>query len=188
MSGEANMREDAEALSAMADGSMPPTLRLFQFSEPTVTYGRLQDRDSIRALAPTGWPIARRPTGGGIVLHQKDQCFSLCWRPGTAPLPKSPKAIYGWIHRAVHEALRPLLDTRLAFCQDADSYNSAPFNKRLCFKEPVGYDLLSGDQKVLGGALAVQRSAVLYQGSLQLKDLSIPNDVLLHALQSILHD
>jgi hypothetical protein len=43
----------------------------------------------------------------------------------------------------------------------------APFENRQCFQSPVGFDVLSGDQKIVGGALARQRGVTLYQGSIQ---------------------
>ena len=86
-------------------GDAVPTLRFFRFQEPTLSYGRLQKLDDVRPLLPDGWARVQRPTGGGIVLHNGDLCFSLCWKDGQAPLPKKPQDQYRWIHSVVLEAL-----------------------------------------------------------------------------------
>lgn len=160
------MQRDSDVLEVMAEAQVPPTLRFFRFASPTVTCGRLQDLGTAQQAAPVGWPVIRRPTAGGIVLHDGDLCFSLCWRAGTPPLPERPRDIYREIHRLAAEALKPYLDLRLASCCDTPE-GEASFHERRCFAEPVGFDVLSGSTKVIGGALAFRRGAVLYQGSIQ---------------------
>jgi lipoyl(octanoyl) transferase len=158
------MRYDLALLRNVEQGTEPPTLRFFRFQEPTVTYGRLQKRKDIAPLAPAGWPVVQRPTGGGVVFHEEDQCLSLCWPRGQAPLPARPQDQYRWIHGAIREALGPEL--RMAACCDALPAEES-FAIRACFKNPVGYDLMKGDQKIVGGALCCQKKAILYQGSIQ---------------------
>src|SRR5688572_20169043 len=87
LSGEENMLYDATLLRAVEAGNAPPTIHFFRFSEPTVTYGRLQKRENILTLVPPTWPLIQRPTGGGMVLHHNDLCLSLVWPKGMAPLP-----------------------------------------------------------------------------------------------------
>jgi lipoyl(octanoyl) transferase len=164
--GQANMDADRQTLSAVAEGRQPPTLRFFRWSEPTVSYGRLQPLETVRTLAPAGWPLVQRPTGGGIVFHDQDLCLSLAWPEGLAPLPRRPKEIYDWIHGVILQALQPLLDLRMAACCDLPE-SQTPFARRECFREPVGSDLLLKNQKIVGGALLHQKNGWLYQGSIQ---------------------
>jgi lipoate-protein ligase A len=187
MSGEDNMRLDAECLTGVEQGHVPATLRFFRFKKPTLSYGRLQKFDDILPLVPAGWASVQRPTGGGIVLHQGDLCFSLCWTQGQAPLREKPQEQYRWIHSIVLEALAgdALLPAgaatfgkreaalvkrsviRMAACGDM-AEPKEPFSVRTCFQNPVGYDLLQNQKKVVGGALRCTRRATLYQGSLQM--------------------
>lgn len=166
MTGDENMRWDAERLRRVATSAAEPTLRFFRFKEPTVTFGRLQKEETVRHKAPAGWPLARRPTAGGIVLHETDLCLSLVWRPGTFPMPSRVREVYGVIHGVVLKALSALAPLRLASCCDTPK-SSTPFDERECFQEPVGYDVLDGQQKRVGGALAMTRHGCLYQGSIQ---------------------
>jgi lipoate-protein ligase A len=187
MSGEENMEYDRRTLNQVAHNGARATLRFFRWARPTVSFGRLQRIDRIKNLVPKGWETVQRPTGGGIVFHKEDLCLSLCWPQGHPPLPLKATAQYEWIHRVVLEALGDLQSLRLVNCKDSfspdapgqiasgDQYGQplhsqsvrAPFENRQCFQSPVGFDVLSGDQKIVGGALARQRGVTLYQGSIQ---------------------
>jgi len=167
LSGEENMRQDAELLQRVESGDLPPTFRFFQFKTPTVSFGRLQKRGDILSLAAQEWTLVQRPTGGGVVFHKNDLCFSLCWPHGSGPLPKRPQEQYRWIHSIVFEALAEKAPVRMAACCDAVK-PSDPFATRTCFQNPVVYDLLIDHQKIVGGALRCTRRATLYQGSLQM--------------------
>ena len=189
LSGADNMRQDAEALSCVELGESQPTLRFFRFKDPTLSFGRLQRREDITPLIPHGWAFVQRPTGGGIVFHKDDLCFSLCWKDGQAPLPNKPQDQYRWIHSVVLEALStefparmaippassrrmtslPGEQGRMAVCGDVGT-SPEPFSIRTCFQNPVGYDLLREQQKIVGGALRCTRRATLYQGSLEIPD------------------
>jgi lipoate-protein ligase A len=166
MTGEANMRHDIQTLASLERYEVPPTLRFFRFSEPTVSYGRLQKRAAIEPLVPKSWSLVQRPTGGGIVYHEIDLCLSLAWRHGQDPLPRKAQDQYRWIHAVILEALRPFMPLRMAACCDVNPPES-PFDTRECFKEPVGFDLLRENRKMVGGALSRRKNVTLYQGSIQ---------------------
>jgi lipoate-protein ligase A len=161
------MRVDVDLLNGIERRDGPPTLRFFRFKEPTVSYGRLQKLVDIAALVPAGWDIAQRPTGGGVVFHNTDLCLSLSWTEAHGPLPKRRQEQYRWIHAVILEALSAGSGLRMAACSDV-SNPAEPFSKRTCFKNPVGYDLVREEQKMVGGALWCTRRSTLYQGSIQL--------------------
>jgi lipoate-protein ligase A len=158
------MRRDADILRGVEEGALPPTLRFFRFKNPTVSFGRLQKPDNIATLAPNGWDIVQRPTGGGIVFHNQDLCLSLIWTRGQSPLPSKVQDVYRWIHAVIQRAFDESI--RMASCADACK-KVEPFAVRQCFTQPVGYDLLNGDRKIVGGALLCRRNSFLYQGSIQ---------------------
>ncbi len=165
LSGQENMDYDRATFQTV-EASGTAVLRFFRFREPTVTYGRLQKEENIRPLTPKGWAAVQRPTGGGVVFHQNDLCLSLCWRKGQAPIPVQPREQYRWIHTVIRDALKAVFPLQMAACGDGRTL-TAPFTVRECFKDPVGYDLLLGRQKKVGGALYHSRAGVLYQGTLQ---------------------
>jgi len=160
MSGADNMRFDEAMLNGVGRRLAPPTLRFFYFDQPTVSYGRLQKIDAIQSLIPRGWSAVQRPTGGGLVFHEKDLCLSLCWpRELASPLPYRARDQYRWIHGIILESMGARY--RMAACGDPKAM-ATPFEVRDCFTNPVGYDLMNGNQKVVGGALLFQKEAILY--------------------------
>jgi lipoyl(octanoyl) transferase len=163
LSGEVNMRRDAARLEELRAPNARPVLRFFEWERPTVTYGRLQSEEKARAYGKACGTeeVVRRPTGGGMVLHNKDLSFSLVWRRGEPLLPDAPKAVY----RAVHELAR----RALSGCGiETEFYRSASRGggEGVCFVEPVENDLMWNGTKVLGGALRVTAWGRLYQGNL----------------------
>ena len=165
LSGEENMRYDADLFHAVEQGIQSPTVRFFQFKEPTVSYGLLQIIEDIRPLVPQGFATVQRPTCGGIVFHKHDLCLSLCWPKGFPLLPQRPHDQYRAIHTIILEALEDD-NLRLACCGDV-SAPLEPFAGRQCFTQPVGFDVLKNNRKIVGGALYLGRRATLYQGSIQ---------------------
>jgi lipoate-protein ligase A len=168
LTGAENMLYDLNSLHKVQDPTGSPIVRFFRWIRPTVSYGKHQSLEKFRSLIPEGWDTVQRPTGGGIVFHDQDLCLSLCWRSGQAPLPEQLKDHYAWIHGIIAEALRPLGETRLADCRDCTAPTA--FESRDCFTQPVAYDVLTDQKKIVGGALCRQRNALLYQGSIQAFD------------------
>jgi lipoate-protein ligase A len=166
MSGEDNMAFDRKTLGELQQPQAAPVFRLFRWKRPTLSYGRHQDIATIRSKIPPGWDVVQRPTGGGIVLHRADLCFSLCWRLGQRPVPARLKDTYSWIHGVAALALSAESGVRLADCRDC-SNAPVPFATRDCFTQPVAFDVLQNGQKVIGGALCRQKNVFLYQGSIQ---------------------
>lgn len=157
-----------EALLALAPAE--PCLRIFRWAPeavPCATFGYAQRHaEVVRTLPPyLRDRCVRRPTGGGIVIHDTDLTFSLVI-PRTL-LPAAPADIYQALHAAIAAALAAFAPLRLA--PSAAHPAPAPCHASQCFREPVPADLLAPDgQKVLGGALRRTRTHLLYQGSLRL--------------------
>jgi hypothetical protein len=71
---EATMAGDVALLEAFQRGEIPPTLRVYQWASPALTYGVNQQLPPrlVDACAALGIPLFRRPTGGKAVLHGHD--------------------------------------------------------------------------------------------------------------------
>jgi lipoate-protein ligase A len=131
-----------------------PTLRIYRWAAPCVTFGYFQYHALVAELYP-GLPAIRRWTGGGIVVHGKDLTFSLMIPAGDPLSDTAPTRFYRNLHGAVAIALGGLLagDGEIA---------EGPS----CFASPSRDDLMVGGRKVLGGAIRRSGGALLYQGSL----------------------
>ncbi len=176
--GDENMRIDREALEAALVAEDPQsTLRFFNWSEPTVTYGYLLDTNAVKTWAldyPLA-PLVQRPTGGGAVYHStSDISLSILWPRASKLFSDHPRECYAEIHAILKNAIESSLDHNFTLKQPADSNTScaSPSTRRFsaCFQEPVCNDVMLGDKKIAGGALRVTRRAMLYQGTIQLSE------------------
>jgi lipoate-protein ligase A len=148
----------------------PYTLRFYNWSGPGVTFGYSQRAAQVRAsLGPerTSLPLTRRPTGGGIVIHESDLTFSFVFsQPGAF---FEPAKTYDRLHRAIAGAYaRKGVDFELLSEKTADYRPNNPAMD--CFAKPVNLDILYNGKKVLGGALRKFGDHMLYQASFQAPD------------------
>jgi lipoate-protein ligase A len=157
-----NMAYD-EALLDAAAARGETVLRIFRWSEPTLTLGYFQKSlpedlpDALRAL-----PRVRRLSGGGAILHHHEWTYS-CAVPKSHPFAKRTEVLYDEVHRAMIEALGRLgINARLrASTQSDDSF--------LCFLRGDPRDILVNGRKVVGSAQRRRRGAILQHGSLLLR-------------------
>jgi lipoate-protein ligase A len=79
---EATMAGDVALMEAFQRGEIPPTLRVYQWASPALTYGVNQQLPArlVDACAALGIPMLRRPTGGKAVLHGHDLTVGLVFR------------------------------------------------------------------------------------------------------------
>ncbi|MFZ0435466.1 MAG: hypothetical protein WAL87_05790 [Chthoniobacterales bacterium] len=152
-----------------------PTLRIYRWSSPCVTFGYFQKFAAVREAYPT-IPVVRRWTGGGMVEHGKDLTFSLMLPKGTEAASMPPASFYRELHRRLASWLAGVVspEVRLA---GRDDIQAGP----ACFSAPAGDDLLLSGEKILGGAQRRSAGALLYQGSLQRLE-RLPLDCLTMAL------
>lgn len=86
------MARDYALLEAFQRGEIPPTLRVYQWASPALTYGVNQQLPPrlIDACQSLGIPMFRRPTGGKAVLHGHDLTVALVFGYESALTPLSP--------------------------------------------------------------------------------------------------
>jgi lipoate-protein ligase A len=99
------MAGDVALLEAFQRGEIPPTLRVYQWASPALTYGVNQQLPPrlVDACNALGIPMLRRPTGGKAVLHGHDLTVGLVFR--YVALTPSPSPTQ-WERRA-ESALTP---------------------------------------------------------------------------------
>ncbi|MFP6694278.1 MAG: hypothetical protein VB875_14745 [Pirellulales bacterium] len=164
-----NMAVD-EALFEQAAKFGTPTLRFYQWSEPTLSLGYFQnygDRRSHAASLETA--AVRRTTGGGAILHDHELTYSLVWPAGQA-IRAGRRPDFTWLYNRVHTAMQQVLT---GYNIGSELFRSAspprpvgePF---LCFQRRSTGDLLIGEEKILGSAQRRRRETVLQHGSLVL--------------------
>lgn len=138
-----------------------PVLRLYRWSEPSISFGYSQSVAGVRQDYP-GYPLVRRWTGGGVVEHTGDYTFAVVCPLAEPFALVRPVETYRQIHTAVVAALaRESIPARLVASEESLSGPA-------CFTAPTTHDVFdSVGQKICGGAQRRTRQGFLHQGSLQ---------------------
>ncbi|MDH7503772.1 MAG: hypothetical protein QHJ82_13815 [Verrucomicrobiota bacterium] len=153
-----NMAWD-EALLEFAPLIGRPILRFYGWTEPAATFGYFQRYVSVEQMVSLR-PLIRRPTGGGIVPHDRDWTYSMSIPKGHPWYNVAARPAYARIHQWLHSAFQLLgLHTRLA---NADTEGHGR-----CFAGAVRSDIMFGERKIAGAALRRTRGGFLAQGSVQ---------------------
>lgn len=161
-SGAWNMAVDEALLTSAEEGGAPLTLRLYSWSEPTLSLGYFQsiaDRPDNLAQLPT----VRRLTGGGAIVHDRELTYSLVCPSGSWPKPGTQQLV-----RDLHAAVLETLDQpTISFSQPS------PVEPFLCFARRAETDLVLGPSKIMGSAQRQRRGVLLQHGSILLSASSL---------------
>ena len=161
-----NMAVDQLLLELVAAGG-PATLRLYGWSEPTLSLGYFQQvRQRETHAASRSLAIVRRATGGGAIVHHHELTYSIAVPLASGQVGASNE-LYQRVHQAIINALSDFGVRATRFDQSAavECYE-CPF---LCFMRRSSNDLIVNGYKVLGSAQRKAKNAVLQHGSLILR-------------------
>lgn len=156
-----NMAVDEALLEAVA-GLDRPVLRFYGWQEPAATFGysqRLQDVERMTSLRP----LIRRPTGGGVVPHDRDWTYTLVLPPGHEWYALRARESYRRVHLWVQGACSAVgIAVQLAPRRCKESPGQ-------CFAGGAEqWDVVCEAQKVAGAAQRRNQQGLLIQGSVQL--------------------
>ena len=155
--GALNMALD-EAMLLAADGVW---LRVYGWCVPTVSIGFSQPA-SVVPPEQASWPVVRRWTGGGVVIHDGDWTYTLA-APGGHPVSEQRAAeTYRWIHEAMIRALSAVGIPGGTLQPEHTSDGMG-----VCFAEPARYDVVLDGRKIAGAAQRRVKAGFLHQGTLQ---------------------
>jgi lipoate-protein ligase A len=158
-----------EAISeAVRKKHSPPTLRLYQWVQASVSIGYFQNISDINLVycREKKIPIVRRLTGGKAVLHDSELTYSFTARFEDDPFKNNIMKNYLLISKALQLALTFIsLDTQINFSNKIRQKSSSCFNL-----SSYGEISIKGE-KIIGGAQKQYQQGFLQQGSI-LMDLN----------------
>lgn len=154
-----NMAVDEILLSRAAEFAHP-VLRFYSWAEAAATFGYAQRIADVE-LFTTLRPLIRRPTGGGVVAHDRDWTYSLVFPPSDPWYHLQAMESYQRVHEWMSAALQRMqISPQLAEFSD----KSGPGQ---CFVGAERHDLVLDGRKIAGAAQRRNRDGLLIQGSLQ---------------------
>ncbi|RMF74200.1 MAG: hypothetical protein D6738_06915 [Acidobacteria bacterium] len=158
-------REAALARAFRRETDPPPVARGHGWSAPTLTLGRAQDppADLLSDARESGVAIARRPTGGGWLLHLPgDAALTLVLRG--RPTPGEFRATARRVARAIVAGLSACgVDAAVL-----TGHGTPAVRSDICFARGDRDEVAVGTTKVAGVALARLGPVVLVQAALPL--------------------
>lgn len=169
-----NMALDECLLNWQSEGKIPPTLRFYGWSKPTLSIGYFQRAKTIsfEGIKKHDCDFVRRLTGGSAVLHADELTYSLVISENDPGIPKSVTKAYYVLTQGVLEGYKNLgVEADFAIPErELDNERSA-----ICFEKPSFYEMLVDGKKICGNAQTRKRGVLLQHGSLP---ISVDNDLL----------
>lgn len=157
-----NMAAD-EALLESAETGVA-SLRVYSWSEPTLSLGYFQGESACRAdprLAELAW--VRRPSGGAALVHHLEATYALAL-PAGSPWQKRGESWLCFMHSVLGDALAAL-GVQASACGSREEQKRG---NTLCFLHHTSGDLLIGGAKIAGSAQRKRRGALLQHGGILL--------------------
>lgn len=198
--GAAQMGTD-RALLASARTGAAPSLRLYRWSRPTLSFGRNQPAAGLydeAAARARGIAFVRRPTGGQAVLHADELTYAV-----VAPIDVigRPRAAYRRINSGLVAGLRRLgvaaevarggLEARSGsgtpWPAATGTHRPAPAHapavdwSRACFRDPAAGEVVAAGRKLVGSAQRCEGGVLLQHGSILISGSQAPAEELLLA-------
>lgn len=176
-----NMAVDEAVLQSLLEQTQPPTLRVYQWSKPSVSLGRFQRAERVVDLSAChrrGVPVVQRLTGGKAVLHGHDITLSV-----VAPLDVFAPArqvidVHLFLINVLAAAFRELgVETCPVHRVNVAALRGTHSN---CFEHVLPGDLATPEGVKLAGGAQYRRADVV------LEQISIPCAQLPEALEGIL--
>jgi lipoate---protein ligase len=162
--GAIQMSIDRWLLDQHSSGQIPPTLRFYTWSKPTISLGYHQRHypEHWRSIIWQDSPVdlVKRPTGGRGVLHQGDLTYALI---GSGFVGKRVE-VYQQICQFLLDGWRSI-NVELGYGTAGTGYIHNPN----CFGTATSADLVCADgYKLIGSAQLIKSGAILQHGSMRL--------------------
>jgi lipoate-protein ligase A len=155
--GALNMALD-EAMLMNAESAW---MRVYRWAVPTVSIGFSQPATVVPS-DKAAWPVVRRWTGGGVVVHDGDWTYTLAAPGGHPVCEQRAVETYRWIHEAMICALEQVGIEGGTLQPEHTSDGMG-----VCFVEPAKFDLVLDGQKIAGAAQRRVKAGFLHQGTIQ---------------------
>src|SRR2546427_357140 len=153
-----NMAIDESILTHHLKGEVPPTLRVFRWSQPSISLGRFQsiEREIVNEQClERGVALVRRPTGGRAVYHRDEFTYSMVIGKRYG-VPAGVVAAYTYLALGLLAALQDLGVRAELSGERVSKHPSAA-----CFASSTQADLTSGGFKLVGSAQVWKADALL---------------------------
>ncbi|WP_435877215.1 lipoate--protein ligase family protein [Sporosarcina highlanderae] len=171
-----NMALDEMLLVWHSQGKIPPTIRFYGWSSPSLTVGRFQPVDGVidfNALEKHHCQFVRRMTGGSAVLHDNELTYSIIVAEDHPKIPESIVEAYYILSHGLLEGYKQLgIHADYAIPQEKQNKKN---QTAVCFEKTAYYEMIVDGKKISGNAQTRKKGVLLQHGSIP---MSIDEDML----------
>jgi len=162
-----NMAMDEALLNWHSKGEIPPTLRFYGWTEPSLSVGHFQKSDNrvdFAAVNQYGCEFVRRLTGGSAVLHDDELTYSIVVTEDHPAIPKSVREAYHILTKGILEGYRNLgIHADYAYPSRGETIKD---RSAVCFEQATYYELVIDGKKLSGNAQTRKKGVLLQHGSI----------------------
>lgn len=141
-----NMAMDEALLNWHSEGKIPPILRFYGWSKPTLSVGHFQriertiDLDGVKR---NGCEFVRRQTGGSAVLHDDELTYSVVVSEKKDYIPPSIREAYYELSKGIMAGFNNLgINAEYSIPKERFRDRTA-----VCFERPSDYEMLVNGKK-----------------------------------------
>lgn len=162
--GAMNMAVDEAIALAMAEGTVPPTVRFYGWTPACLSLGYAQRASEVEwdVCTAKGIDVVRRPTGGRAILHDREVTYSIIAAEDNPLVSGTILESYLKISQGLLKGLHNLgIPADIVSHKDLDKLGTAA-----CFDSPSFYEVVVQGKKVVGSAQTRRNGIVLQHGSI----------------------
>lgn len=163
-SASVNMALDEALLNWHSAGKIPPTLRFYGWSKPSLSVGHFQNAEraiDFSNVKKHGCEFVRRLTGGSAVLHDDELTYSIVVSEKRDYIPTSITAAYHVLSKGILEGYK-----LLGIEADYATPERKTERTDVCFEKPAFYEMVVDGKKISGNAQTRKQGVLLQHGSI----------------------
>lgn len=161
-----NMALDESLLNWHSEGIIPPTLRFYGWSNPTLSVGQFQNvNQSINFDAVHHYycQFVRRLTGGSAVLHDNELTYSIVISEAHPAIPSTIQEAYYVLSKGLLEGFKNLgITVDYAIPEKSEARERTA----VCFEKSAVYEMMVDGKKLTGNAQVRKKGVLLQHGSI----------------------
>lgn len=171
-SGYFNMEFDIWLFELSLKREIKPVLRIYTwdgFAITTGKYHKIEQEIDIKKCERFKIPVIKRPTGGRMILHHRDEITFSLIIPKSAITPFDFRTTFLFVSEQLCNGFKNIgIDARLSM--KPSKYQKSP----LCFQSISQYEIIdSRNRKIAGIAQVIKKDTALLQGSIPYKNPAI---------------
>lgn len=161
-----NMALDEALINWHSKGEIPPVLRFYGWSKPTLSIGNFQKTEKtfdFSAIKKNNCQFVRRLTGGSAVLHDDELTYSIIVSEDKPYISSSIREAYYTLSKGIMEGFN-LLEIPVEYSLPEEDFKNN--FTAVCFERPSDYEMLVDGKKISGHAQTRKQGVLMQHGSL----------------------